>query len=82
MLTAKDTEAGKAAGLELDADDYVTKPFSGGAFLSRGSFALGASALTAAELRLLRGQAGLDRKLAAERGVLRIARIPRPRRGV
>lgn len=28
MLTAKDTEADKAAGLELGADDYVTKPFS------------------------------------------------------
>ncbi len=28
MLTAKDTEADKAVGLELGADDYVTKPFS------------------------------------------------------
>jgi two-component system response regulator RegX3 len=28
MLTAKGTEADKAAGLEFDADDYVTKPFS------------------------------------------------------
>jgi two-component system response regulator RegX3 len=28
MLTAKDTEADKVAGLELGADDYVTKPFS------------------------------------------------------
>lgn len=28
MLTAKDTEIGKAIGLELGADDYVIKPFS------------------------------------------------------
>jgi two-component system, OmpR family, response regulator RegX3 len=28
MLTARDAEADKVAGLELGADDYVTKPFS------------------------------------------------------
>ncbi len=28
MVTAKDAEADKVAGLELGADDYVTKPFS------------------------------------------------------
>ena len=28
MVTAKDSEADKVAGLELGADDYVTKPFS------------------------------------------------------
>ena len=28
MLTAKGEEAGVVAGLELGADDYVTKPFS------------------------------------------------------
>ena len=28
MLTAKDSEAGKAVGLGLGADDYVTKPFT------------------------------------------------------
>ena len=28
MVTAKDSEADKVSGLELGADDYVTKPFS------------------------------------------------------
>jgi len=28
MLSAKDGEVNKAVGLELGADDYVTKPFS------------------------------------------------------
>ena len=28
MLTAKDSEVDKVVGLELGADDYVTKPYS------------------------------------------------------
>ena len=28
MLSARDTEVDKAVGLELGADDYVTKPFT------------------------------------------------------
>jgi len=35
ILTAKDTEADKVAGLELGADDYVTKPFSTRELISR-----------------------------------------------
>ena len=35
MLTAKDTEVDKAIGLELGADDYVTKPFSWRELLTR-----------------------------------------------
>jgi two-component system response regulator RegX3 len=35
ILTAKDAEADKVAGLELGADDYVTKPFSVRELVSR-----------------------------------------------
>jgi two-component system, OmpR family, response regulator RegX3 len=35
MLTAKDSEADKVSGLELGADDYVTKPFSMRELVSR-----------------------------------------------
>jgi two-component system, OmpR family, response regulator RegX3 len=35
MVTAKDSEADKVAGLELGADDYMTKPFSVRELVSR-----------------------------------------------
>ena len=35
MLTAKDTEIDKVVGLELGADDYVTKPFSSRELVAR-----------------------------------------------
>ena len=35
MLTARDAEADRVQGLELGADDYVTKPFSTAELLSR-----------------------------------------------
>ena len=35
MLTAKDAEADRVAGLEIGADDYVTKPFSMRELISR-----------------------------------------------
>lgn len=35
MLTARDTEADKIQGLDVGADDYLTKPFSFGELLAR-----------------------------------------------
>ena len=35
MLTAKDSEIDKVVGLELGADDYVTKPYSGRELVAR-----------------------------------------------
>src|SRR5699024_5205533 len=35
MLTAKDAEIDKVLGLELGADDYVTKPFSNRELIAR-----------------------------------------------
>src|SRR5699024_12750520 len=35
MLTAKDDEIDKVLGLELGADDYVTKPFSNRELIAR-----------------------------------------------
>ena len=35
MLTAKDGEVDKVVGLELGADDYVTKPFSARELVAR-----------------------------------------------
>src|ERR1700755_3347387 len=35
MLTARDAEVDRVIGLELGADDYVTKPFSAAELLSR-----------------------------------------------
>jgi len=34
MLTAKDSEIDKVAGLEIGADDYVTKPYPSGELLA------------------------------------------------
>lgn len=54
MLTAKDDEQDKVAGLELGADDYITKPFSMREFRSRVR-----AALRRAEM-LTRGQHGRE----------------------
>ena len=35
MLTAKDSEIDKVVGLEIGADDYVTKPYSSRELLAR-----------------------------------------------
>jgi two-component system response regulator RegX3 len=47
MVTAKDSEADKVAGLELGADDYVTKPFSIRELVSRVRANLRRSAMRA-----------------------------------
>jgi DNA-binding response OmpR family regulator len=48
MLTAKGSESDKVAGLEVGADDYITKPFSMREFRSRVKAALRRSELSRA----------------------------------
>ena len=52
MLTARDDELDKVVGLELGADDYITKPFSIGEFRSRVRAALRRAQLPAASGRV------------------------------
>jgi DNA-binding response OmpR family regulator len=49
MLTAKGSETDKVAGLEVGADDYITKPFSMREFRSRVKAALRRSRMSGAE---------------------------------
>jgi DNA-binding response OmpR family regulator len=63
MLTARDDEIDKVLGLEMGADDYITKPFSVREFRSRVR-----AALRRAEM--LRGKRGPEEPIAA--GELRI----------
>jgi len=62
MLTAKGDEADKIAGLEVGADDYITKPFSMREFRSR----------VKAALRRSRMIANADEEESIERGDLKI----------
>ena len=50
MLTAKGSETDKVAGLEVGADDYITKPFSMREFRSRVKAALRRSRMSGAEV--------------------------------
>jgi DNA-binding response OmpR family regulator len=63
MLTAKTEEIDKVLGLELGADDYITKPFSVREFRSRVKAVLRRAAL-------MRGDESLEEPI--ERGELRI----------
>jgi len=54
MLTARGEELDKVLGLELGADDYITKPFSIREFRSRVRALLRRAALTYVEFELLR----------------------------
>jgi DNA-binding response OmpR family regulator len=67
MLTARDDELDKVVGLELGADDYITKPFSIREFRSR---------VRALLRRAVTPYGGRDRDAIIERGELRID-IPR-----
>ena len=58
MLTAKDDEIDKVLGLEMGADDYITKPFSVREFRSRVKAAL-------RRVEMLRGRPGGDRPIRA-----------------
>ncbi len=67
MLTARGEELDKVLGLELGADDYITKPFSIREFRSRVRALLRRAAAT---------QAGMERIEVIDRGDLRID-VPR-----
>ncbi|MGA3361845.1 MAG: response regulator transcription factor [Solirubrobacteraceae bacterium] len=58
MLTAKTEEIDKVLGLELGADDYITKPFSIREFRSRVKAALRRSSMGASPAAGERGDAG------------------------
>jgi two-component system response regulator RegX3 len=62
MVTAKDAEADKVAGLELGADDYVTKPFSVRELVSR----------VRAHLRRVKMSSHVDDDEVLEGGVVRV----------
>jgi DNA-binding response OmpR family regulator len=58
MLTARESEADRVVGLELGADDYVTKPFSLAELVSRVRAILRRRELDRAEGRLARRRVG------------------------
>jgi DNA-binding response OmpR family regulator len=67
MLTAKSTELDRVLGLELGADDYLTKPFSLAEFLARvkallrrAALQLAAQSAAGAARRLRNGQLEID----------------------
>ncbi|MBK5268121.1 MAG: response regulator transcription factor [Acidimicrobiia bacterium] len=73
VVTARDAEADKVAGLELGADDYVTKPFSMRELVARVGANLRRSTIEVShdEVILLGGDVELDvgRHVATVRGI-------------
>ena len=65
MLTAKDSEIDKVVGLELGADDYVTKPFSSRELLARIRAVLRRNARRVGRQPRGRGGSGACRSRAA-----------------
>jgi DNA-binding response OmpR family regulator len=61
MLTARDEEADRVAGLELGADDYVAKPFSPRELAARIKAVLRRAAGFESPARLLLGDVQIDR---------------------
>jgi two-component system KDP operon response regulator KdpE len=60
MLTVRDEEEDKVRGLELGADDYVTKPFSSGELLARLRAALRHVQLPGPDALFVRGPLEVD----------------------
>ena len=70
MLTAKDSEIDKVVGLELGADDYVTKPYSSRELLARVRAVLRRNHSEAEELNSVLDIAGI--RLDADRHTLHV----------
>jgi two-component system response regulator RegX3 len=67
MLTAKETEANRVLGLELGADDYVTKPFSSAELVSRIRSLMRRRALDLGDQRQVQSVGGVVLDLARHR---------------
>jgi DNA-binding response OmpR family regulator len=73
MLTARSSELDRVLGLELGADDYLTKPFSVLELQARVKALLRRSAVTASRA----AQAAAQKPTRIEQGSLRIDRVQR-----
>jgi DNA-binding response OmpR family regulator len=74
MLTSRDEEMDKVLGLELGADDYVTKPFSTRELVARIQAALRRAAMGAAPAGAVRARGALH--LDRDRREVRVAGAP------